>query len=88
MRDYHAAIGVTHEDYGGRLRRDHTLRNGDVVIERDRRILDDADPVPMLLLKTPTNRNRPRAHREAEGIELRNCPAYIREWITKERESS
>ena len=25
---------------------------------------------------------------EAEGIELRNCPAYIREWITKERESS
>jgi len=28
------------------------------------------------------------AHTEAEGIELRNCPAYIREWITKERESS
>jgi hypothetical protein len=25
---------------------------------------------------------------EAEGIELRNCPAYIREWITKERGSS
>jgi hypothetical protein len=24
---------------------------------------------------------------EAEGIELRSCPAYIREWITKERES-
>ena len=22
---------------------------------------------------------------EAEGIELRNCPAYIREWITNER---
>ena len=28
------------------------------------------------------------AQTEAEGIELRNCPAYIREWITKERESS
>ena len=28
------------------------------------------------------------AQAEAEGIELRNCPAYIREWITKERESS
>ena len=28
------------------------------------------------------------ARTEAEGIELRNCPAYIREWITKERESS
>lgn len=25
---------------------------------------------------------------EAAGIELRNCPAYIREWITKERGSS
>jgi hypothetical protein len=28
------------------------------------------------------------AQTEAEGVELRNCPAYIREWITKERESS
>jgi hypothetical protein len=25
---------------------------------------------------------------EAEGIELRNCPAYIREWIANERTSS
>ena len=25
---------------------------------------------------------------EANGIELRHCPAYIREWITRERESS
>ena len=25
---------------------------------------------------------------EAEGIELRSCPAYIREWITTERENS
>jgi hypothetical protein len=25
---------------------------------------------------------------EANGIELRNCPAYIREWVTRERESS
>lgn len=25
---------------------------------------------------------------ELNGIELRNCPAYIREWIAKERESS
>ena len=25
---------------------------------------------------------------EAEGIELRSCPAYIREWITNEQESS
>ena len=26
-------------------------------------------------------------HAHDEGIELRNCPAYIREWITNERES-
>ena len=26
------------------------------------------------------------AQAEAEGIELRNCPAYIREWITNERD--
>ncbi len=25
---------------------------------------------------------------EAEGIELRSCPAYIREWIRNERDSS
>ena len=25
---------------------------------------------------------------EADSIKLRNCPAYIREWITREREGS
>lgn len=25
---------------------------------------------------------------EATGIELRHCPAYIREWVTRERASS
>ena len=28
------------------------------------------------------------AQAEVEGIELSNCPAYIREWIRKERTSS
>ena len=28
------------------------------------------------------------AQTEANGVELRSCPAYVREWITKERESS
>jgi anti-anti-sigma regulatory factor len=28
------------------------------------------------------------AQTELNGIELRHCPAYIREWITRERESS
>jgi hypothetical protein len=27
------------------------------------------------------------AQAEDDGIELRSCPAYVREWITKERES-
>jgi hypothetical protein len=27
------------------------------------------------------------ARAEAEGIELRNCPAYIREWITSVRKA-
>jgi anti-anti-sigma regulatory factor len=25
---------------------------------------------------------------EAENIQLKNCPAYIREWITRERDQS
>jgi len=25
------------------------------------------------------------AHCEADGVKLDNCPAYIREWIEKER---
>ena len=25
------------------------------------------------------------ARRESNGVELRNCPAYIREWVTRER---
>jgi hypothetical protein len=28
------------------------------------------------------------AIREVNGIELRKCPAYIREWIKRERDSS
>jgi hypothetical protein len=28
------------------------------------------------------------AIKEANGVELRHCPPYIREWIKKERESS
>ena len=25
------------------------------------------------------------AHRNSNAVELRNCPAYIREWVTRER---
>jgi anti-anti-sigma regulatory factor len=27
-------------------------------------------------------------HCESDGIRLKNCPAYIREWITRERSQS
>jgi anti-anti-sigma regulatory factor len=30
---------------------------------------------------------RPFATSELNGIELRNCPAYIREWVSKDKES-
>ena len=47
-----------------------------VAIELSEVELVDRDPVKLL------------AQAEAEGIELRSCPAYIREWITNERTSS
>jgi hypothetical protein len=51
------------------------LEDGGVVaIELAEVELVDRDAVDLLALS------------EANGIELRNCPAYIREWITKERE--
>lgn len=28
------------------------------------------------------------SHCEADGIELRNCPAYVREWIAQEAEQA
>lgn len=46
-----------------------------VAIELSEMELVDLDAVRLL------------AQVEAEGIELRSCPAYIREWITKERSS-
>ncbi len=47
-----------------------------VAIELSEVELVDCDAVKLL------------AQAEAEGIELRSCPAYIREWITNERTSS
>ena len=57
--------------------RSHRAREGRVVaVELAEVELVDRDAVKLLV------------QAEAEGIELRNCPAYIREWITNERESS
>jgi ABC-type transporter Mla MlaB component len=27
-------------------------------------------------------------HCESDGIQLKNCPAYVREWVTRERRQS
>jgi hypothetical protein len=52
------------------------LREGSVVaIELAEIELVDRDAVKLLALN------------EAKGIELRHCPAYIREWVTRERAS-
>lgn len=46
---------------------------GVVAVELQEVSLADRDAVKLLALS------------EANGIELRNCPAYIREWIAAER---
>jgi hypothetical protein len=54
-----------------------TALDGDrfVAIELGEVELVDRDAVKLL------------ARAELSGIELTNCPAYIREWVTRERES-
>lgn len=53
------------------------LKDGSVVaLELTEVELVDRDAVKLLALT------------EANGLELRHCPAYIREWVTRERESS
>ena len=47
-----------------------------VAIELAEVELVDRDAVKLLALN------------EANGIELRHCPAYIREWVTRERRRS
>jgi hypothetical protein len=47
--------------------------DGVVALELSEIEIVDLDTVRLLALK------------EAEGVELRDCPAYIREWINSER---
>ena len=49
---------------------------GPVVIDLTEVTLVDREAVTLL------------ANCELNGIGLRNCPAYLREWVTKEREST
>jgi hypothetical protein len=68
----------------GRIHGEHvdTLRElvgrekGGVAIDLKEVILVDREAVRLL------------ARSEANGIELRNCPAYIREWVFKERDGT
>jgi hypothetical protein len=44
-----------------------------VIIDLKRVLLVDRESVKLLAL------------RETRGVELRNCPAYVREWLTREK---
>jgi len=65
----------------GRIREEHvnTLREllgrekGRVAIDLKDVVLVDREALKLLALS------------EAKGIELRNCPAYIREWVSREK---
>jgi hypothetical protein len=67
----------------GRITRDDldvlrsALEDGSVVaVELSELELVDRDALKLLAVN------------EANGIELKHCPGYIREWITRERDSS
>ena len=67
----------------GRITRDDldvprpALEDGSVVaVELAELELIDRDAVKLLAIN------------EGNGIELRHCPAYIREWVTRERDSN
>jgi hypothetical protein len=68
----------------GTITRQHvdTLRgvllqeSGAVAIDLKNVSLVDGDGVQLLAMS------------EGRGMELRNCPAYVREWVTKERTES
>lgn len=50
-------------------------QNGRVVVDLEEVALVDREAVAFLALS------------EIDGIELRNCPAYIREWVDREKRS-
>jgi hypothetical protein len=68
--------GRIHGEHVDTLRELAGREKGRVVIDLRELILVDREAVRLL------------ASSEANGIELRNCPAYIREWISRERTRS
>jgi citrate lyase gamma subunit len=66
-------------------------RLGSEQLEIVRTVLDGRDVVAVELAEVElVDREAVKllVQAEAKGIELRSCPAYIREWIMNERESS
>ena len=65
----------------GRIHRENVETLREVIgREKDRLALDLTE-----VIHVDREAVRLLAVSEATGIELRNCPAYIREWIAKER---
>jgi anti-anti-sigma regulatory factor len=65
--------GRIHGEHVDTLRESVGRERGGVVIDLTEVNLVDREAVRLLALS------------EANGIELRNCPAYIREWVSRER---
>ena len=66
--------GRIHVEHVGTLRELLGREKGAVAIDLAEVILVDREAVSLLALS------------EANGIELRNCAAYLREWVTRERD--
>jgi hypothetical protein len=69
-------IGGIHAGHVDMLKELLEQEKGVVAIDLTEVILVDREAVSLLALS------------EANGIELRNCPAYIREWVTRARARS
>ncbi|HYR90456.1 MAG TPA: hypothetical protein VE422_40680 [Terriglobia bacterium] len=65
--------GQIHVEHVNTLRELLGREKGGVAIDLAEVILVDREAVSLLALS------------EANGIELRNCAAYLREWVTRER---
>jgi hypothetical protein len=65
----------------GRIHAEHVDTLGELVAREKSGVAIDLKEVALV------NREAVKllALSEAKGIELRNCPAYIREWVAKER---
>ena len=68
-------IGDTYVEVLEELTKDETTRKGELALDLADVTLVSRDAVRVL------------ARVEANGVELRNCPAYVREWISREREN-